>query len=187
MSSTGNDTEIVRSLAAAIADNPCHTLKELAESVGISKATLHRLYGTRENIEKSIMEHALKSLESIIDITNNLDGDFTTQLRLLIKAHVDNSEFLRYIYLTNPSKAEKYDLEKYSCAYGDSVDKFFFKGQKQGVFKIDFGAQLLSELFITSIFGLMNAQRNGKVPQRGMCEIFERFFLYGVLENGGNT
>lgn len=44
------DERLLKALADAIVVHPLATLKELAEAAGVSKATLHRFCGTRDNL-----------------------------------------------------------------------------------------------------------------------------------------
>ena len=62
MRSTINEEKHLKNLAAAVVENPRSTLKEIAETVGISIATLHRSYGTRENLENLLITKASEAL-----------------------------------------------------------------------------------------------------------------------------
>lgn len=61
--------ELLAKMADALADNPGCTMKELAETVGISKASLHRIYTNKENICQQLGEkeqEILKDLKAVI-------------------------------------------------------------------------------------------------------------------------
>ena len=60
MNSTSDDIKLLKNLSVTIVYNPRATTKELAEAVGISKATLHRAYGTRRNMENILMAKAFR-------------------------------------------------------------------------------------------------------------------------------
>ena len=64
MHSEDADSKLLKLLAVAIIESPRATLQELAESVGISKATLHRCYGTRDNLEKLLLEKSGRSIRT---------------------------------------------------------------------------------------------------------------------------
>ncbi|EPB7030303.1 transcriptional regulator, partial [Pseudomonas aeruginosa] len=44
------DEKLLKALAVALVDHPRGTFKEIAEAAGISKATLNRFCGTRDNL-----------------------------------------------------------------------------------------------------------------------------------------
>ena len=63
MNTTTNEEQLLKHLAVAIVEKPRSTIKELAESVEISKATLHRFCGTRENLQQILTEKSSETLE----------------------------------------------------------------------------------------------------------------------------
>ena len=85
-------------LARAIMDNPRRTTKELAEVIAISKTTLHRLYGTRNNIMNILEEKSSDILDNIISVMSADYNDFEIRLRLLTEAHLDGNEFFLFGY-----------------------------------------------------------------------------------------
>jgi len=51
------------SLDIAIVDRPRGTFKDLAQSAGVSKATLNRFCGTRDNLIEMLINYASKVME----------------------------------------------------------------------------------------------------------------------------
>jgi TetR/AcrR family transcriptional regulator, mexCD-oprJ operon repressor len=170
-----NEDKLLKLLAVAVVENPRSTIKELAESAGISKATLHRLYGIRENLEKMLTQKAGEALDNIIATAEKDFDDYMDGMSQLIRAHLDNHELLRMTCSLQSS------IEDDWSPYLKAIDTFFLKTQKQGAFRIDFSAQVLSEFFVSSICGMIDAQRRGRVASSGLPETFEDFFLHGVL------
>ena len=142
MNFTNNDDQLLRKLAVAITENPRGTSKELAEAVGISKATLHRFCGTRENLDKMLTEKSYYALKEIIETAEAEFDDYKEGIRKLIDVHFKNNEFLRYVVMI-PSLMEQENWQPYLNA----IDSFFLRGQKNGVFKIDFLSRLLDNKF----------------------------------------
>ncbi|HEJ2922602.1 TPA: transcriptional regulator, partial [Pseudomonas aeruginosa] len=64
--------------------------------------------------------------------------------------------------------------------YADALDAFFLRGQRENVFRIDVGAPELTEIFISLVFGLVDAERRGRVARAGMAALIEHFFLKGA-------
>ncbi|MET0017803.1 winged helix-turn-helix transcriptional regulator [Oscillibacter sp.] len=175
MSTITNEDKLLKLLAVAVVENPRSTIKELAESVGISKATLHRFCGTRENLGIMLAQKAEEALNNIISTAEKDFDDYKDGMSQLIRAHLDNQELLRMT--CSPQSSIEDDWSPYLKA----IDTFFLKAQKQGAFRIDFSAQVLSELFVSSICGMIDAQRRSRVASSGLPETFEDFFLHGVL------
>jgi TetR/AcrR family transcriptional repressor of mexCD-oprJ operon len=170
-----DESELLKRLATALVDKPRSTIKELAEALGMSKATLHRFCGTRENLEAMIASKAQEALLRIIVITQHDFPDYKVGLTEIIAVHYQEYELLRLQFSLQACADEAV-----WTPYMKAVDAFFLKGQKQGAFRIDFSVAFLSEVFIASICGLIDAERRGRVAKSGMAEAFEDFFLKGT-------
>lgn len=178
MALSHSNDDLIKRVSLAMAENPRYTFKELAEVSGVSKATLHRLCGTRENLEQILLNKAEITIKSIIntakiDYENYFDG-----LRHLIFAFYDNHEIFRWLFSRPCSGAEKY----YN-PYFTALENFFLRGQKQGVFRIELSAEFLATMFTSSIVALIDAERRGRVAKVGTKEAFEDFFLSGIKQN----
>lgn len=176
MNSSSEANKLLKKLSVAIVEHPRGTTKELAEAVGISKATLHRTYGTRDHLETILMEKAAEAVTNIIMITEIDFEDYKEGLKILLKAHYENKEFLTFVC--------GYQLgveDVYWNDYFKALDSFFLKGQKQGVFKIDFSVPALTEIFVASFSGMIDAERRGRVGSSYLMENLENFLFHGLL------
>jgi len=178
MNTTANEEQLLKRLAVTIVEKPRSTIKELAESVGISKATLHRFCGTRENLQEILTEKSRGALESIIKVAQEDFQSYQDGIRNLINIHYENKEYLIFTCGMHSSIENEYWVP-----YMKAIDSFFLNGQKKGSFKIDFNVSVLSELFISIICGMIDAERRGRIASSGIEEVFEKFFLYGALED----
>lgn len=176
MISTDNDNKLLKCLAVSLVENPRSNLKELAESVGISKATLHRFCGTRDNLEAILFTKSIESMERIMVIAEKECDDYRKGLKLLIKEHYECKEFLRY-----SCNVQGCTNDEYWNTYARAIDSFFLKAQKQGVIKIDYSVSVLTELFLSVIYGIIDGERRGRVAPSYTLETIEKFFLHGVL------
>lgn len=176
MNSTENDNKLLKLLAVSLVEKPRSNLKELAESVGISKATLHRFCGTRDNLETILMDKSKEFMKNVICIAETDYNDYRMGLNLLIKEHYEGKEFLRYSCNIQGCTDDE-DWKTYARA----IDSFFLRGQKVGAFKIDFSVSVLTELFLSVIYGVIDGERRGRIAPNYTLETIENFFLYGVL------
>ncbi len=170
-----NESQITKLLAVAIVEKPRGTLKDLAEASGISKATLHRLYGTRENLEKSLAAQVQAAMAQIVALASRNFVDYRSGIEQLVGAHYENKELLRVVSIL-PQFMEPSYWEPYIKA----LDSFFLKGQQVGTFRLDLGAPTLTELFAATICGMIDAERRGRVAPSVLCESARSFFLNGA-------
>ncbi|WP_319403787.1 winged helix-turn-helix transcriptional regulator [uncultured Anaeromusa sp.] len=178
MNTTANEEQLLKQLAATIVEKPRSTIKELAESVGISKATLHRFCGTRENLQQILTEKSRESLDSIIKVAQKDYQSYQDGIRHLVNIHYENKEYLIFTCGMHSSIENAYWVP-----YMKAIDSFFLNGQKKGAFKIDFNVAVLSELFISVICGMIDAEKRKRIASNGIEEVLEKFFLYGALED----
>jgi TetR/AcrR family transcriptional repressor of mexCD-oprJ operon len=93
----------------------------------------------------------------------------------LIAAHFENQEYMVFICETQNS------LENtYWDSYLETLDDFFLNGQKAGAFQLDFPNQMLTELFLSMICGMIDAKYRGRVAASGMENKMLAFFLNGI-------
>ncbi|AKA24488.1 TetR/AcrR family transcriptional regulator [Pseudomonas chlororaphis] len=181
MSLTPQDERLIKALALAIVDRPRATLKELAEAAGVSKATLHRFCGTRDNLVQIMENHGNTVLNRIITATDLEQGDPLEAFRSLINEHLAHREmlvFLLFQYRPDTLGLTGDDTELQS--YSDALDRFFLRGQQLGAFRIDITAAVFTELFLTMIFGMVDAERRGRAASANSAHILEQMFLHGA-------
>lgn len=179
---TPQDERLIKALAQAIVDRPRATLKELAELAGVSKATLHRFCGTRDKLLQVMEDHGESVLNRIIDSTDLQHAEPVAALRSLISEHLTHREMLVFLLfqyrpdtMFNDGENERWQ------SYTDALDAFFLRGQQLGVFRIDITAQVFSELFLTLIFGIVDAERRGRAASANSANVVEQMFLHGAI------
>lgn len=171
-----NDEILLKKLAILIIDFPRYTIKELAEASGISKASLYRICGTREQLEELLSEEAKKCIESIIQTSSEQHDDYVDGIRTLIAIHLENKEFLAYAQRTQLCANNSYQ-ERYLAA----MDTFFLEGKKKSFFNMDYDPATLTEIFIAIFAGIIDAERRGRIASAMMNKVFFNIFLNGTV------
>lgn len=176
-----NDEKLLKALAVAIVDRPRATLKDLAEAAGVSKATLHRFCGTRDSLVERLMNHSQAALNQVIEDANLQVADVAQALRDLIENHLRHRELLVFmIFQYRPDSLDPDQDGARWTAYTDALDRFFLRGQQEGYFRIDITAELLTELFVSLIYGMVDAERRGRAASARSLAVLEQFFLKGA-------
>jgi TetR/AcrR family transcriptional repressor of mexCD-oprJ operon len=177
MSNNTHDEQLLKKLAAAMSANPRATTQELAAAAGISRATFNRFCGTRENLVEMILGQAQQSFRAIIDLAGKEVTDYSAAISALIEAHFENQEYLVFI-----CEAQNSLENAYWESYLETLDGFFLNGQKAGAFQLDFSNQMLTELFLSMVCGMIDARHRGRVAVSGMENKMLAFFLNGISE-----
>lgn len=180
MTLISHDERLIKALAVAIVDRPRATLKELAEAAGVSKATLHRFCGTRDNLVQMLEDHGETVLNQIIQACDLEHAEPLEALQRLIKEHLTHREllvFLVFQYRTSSTRTAKAHRWQ---SYLEALDAFFLRGQQKGVFRIDITAAVFTELFITLVYGMVDAERRGRAASSNSAHTLEQMFLHGA-------
>jgi TetR/AcrR family transcriptional repressor of mexCD-oprJ operon len=177
MSNNTHDEQLLKKLAAAMTANPRATTQELAAVAGISRATFNRFCGTRQKLVEMIMEQAEQSFRAIIDLAGKEVTDYPAAVSDLIAAHFENQEYLVFI-----CQSQNILENTYWDSYLGALDRFFLNGQKAGEFQLDYPNQMLTEMFLSVVCGMIDASCRGRVATVGIENKMLNFFLNGILE-----
>ncbi|CAI8971577.1 HTH-type transcriptional regulator NfxB [Pseudomonas sp. IT-347P] len=185
MNLISHEEHLLKSLTVAVVNRPRATMKELAQLAGVSKATLHRYCGTRENLVQRLEEHAEATLNLIIRRASLQHLQPLDALRRLIREHLAHRELLAF--LMAHYRPDFLDFERGDTRwqfYLEALEGFFLRGQQQGLFRIDITAAIFTELFITLVYGLVDAEQRGRAANADSARILEQMFLHGALAGG---
>jgi len=183
---TPQDERLIKALALAIVDRPRATLKELAESAGVSKATLHRFCGTRDNLVQIMEGYGETVLNRIIEATDLQHGEPLEALRSLITEHLAHREMLMFLlFQYHPDTLGLNGEGEGLQTYVQALDAFFLRAQQLGALRIDITAAVFSELFLTMIFGMVDAERRGRAASANSVNVLEQMFLHGAATTPG--
>ncbi|QEI05694.1 TetR/AcrR family transcriptional regulator [Pigmentiphaga aceris] len=173
------ENRLLVALASAMVDRPRATLQELAQAVGVSKATLYRFCRTREQLVERLIHHGTVVIGHAIASAELHTSPPLEALRRLIANNLEHRElssFLMHYWKdasTPPAAGEEWEI---------ALDTFFLRGQQEGVFRIDLTASVLTELWITIFMGLIDGERRGRIARAGMAGLVERAFLHGAAK-----
>ena len=175
------DEKLLKALAIAIVDHPRATFKEIAQAAGVSKATLNRFCGTRDNLIEMLLNHGSVVINRVIADAGLAESAPLEALHCLIDDLLTHRELLAFLaFQWRPDTLDLNAGGNRWLPYSDALDGFFERGQREGVFRIDIAAPVLTEIFASLIFGLVDAERRGRVARSGMTVLIEQFFLKGA-------
>ncbi|MFV3289831.1 TetR/AcrR family transcriptional regulator [Pseudomonas sp. NY11955] len=185
MHPTPHDERLLKALAHAIVVHPRATLKELAETAGVSKATLHRFCGTRDNLVAMLENHGEQVLNQVIENAHLHTAEPLAAVRHLIAEHLKHREMLVFLmFQYRPDTLLGDSDDRRWLAYTRAMDAFFLRAQQMGVLRIDISAAVFTEVFITQIYAMVDAERRGRAASANSAQALEQLFLQGALARG---
>lgn len=166
----------LKELAVIVAEHPDYSMKELAEAAGISKATIHRVYETREHLLELISRETDENLKEILDVIEEKHDDYENWLSDIIHSHFIHIEYILF---------ESSGLNSEACVYGRKYEKamnaFWSKGKKEGIFSKEVKPEYLTEIFKSAICGAFQAIRKGMISQAEAEAAFDSLWITGIL------
>lgn len=174
------DERLLAALALALVDKPRATLQELAQAVGVSKATLYRHSRTRVELIDRLTQHATGCLQRALDEARLEEGTAREALSRFVQAQLEQREMAAFlVYHWQPESIQSERCGSSCDAYLGALDNFILRGQREGVFRIDISAQAQAEALIALLTGLVDAERRGRVARAGVAAAVEALFLNG--------
>ncbi len=176
-----DDERLLASLALALVDNPRATLQELAQAVGVSRATLYRFSRTREELIDRLMQHATGCLQRAMEDARLDEGTAREALTRFISGQMEHREMAAFlVYHWQPETIQD-ERGRTSCdAFLEALDAFILRGQREGMFRIDIAAQTQTEALMALLTGMVDAERRGRVARVGVAGMVEALFLKGT-------
>lgn len=180
MSLTNN--KFMMTLATALAKSPKGTYQEIADNAGISRATLYRLCGNRKALIRRLLEYATVRLTDNIRAVRLEEGPPVEALERLLKSELEYRPLhlcLTEFWSSEPELTS--ELTPVYQIYEKTLDDFFLRGQREGVFRIDIPAAVLNETLTGLIISLIDAERRGRIASASLPETVMQLFLEGAL------
>lgn len=171
------DNQLLSALALAMVERPRATLQELANAIGISKATLYRYCRTREQLVERLMSHSTRVISEAIRMAELESSPALEALRRLIANNLEHRELNAFLMYYWKDAVRDPDIE---IEWENALDAFFLRGQREGIFRIDITAPALTEIWVAVLIGLMDAERRGRIARAGLAALVERAFLAGA-------
>lgn len=161
-------------LALALVNQPRATLQELANSIGVSKATLYRFCPSKKQLIDRLISHVALYYINAIKRAELDKGSPEEALSRLINAYLTNKEFgIFMMHNWRPDYLDESHPDKSWINGQDTLDAFFLRGQKEGAFRLDISAAAMTELFYNILAGLIDAERRGRIPRNSLYQLIE--------------
>jgi TetR/AcrR family transcriptional repressor of mexCD-oprJ operon len=165
-------------LAITLVNRPRASLRELANAIGISKATLYRFCHTREQLIVRLLTHATGVVSDGFQAAQLDTAPPLEALKRLIAHSLEHRELNAFlIHYGNANSTTDLGVD---AGWEAATDAFFLRGQQEGVFRIDIPAPVLNEIYVGILLSLVDAERRGRVARAGLAPLIERAFLQGA-------
>lgn len=178
--------EIIGAALRQLNEDPTVSMGQLAEAIGISRATLHRHFASRDALVRALGQRACDHWErsqlaaGIAAAAESGDAErLGTALRVLLRGLVDDAEEYGFA-LTDHFMARMPDLIARSDELEDREVAFYAAAQRAGVLRADLPARWVSNAIYGLLIAARDSLRHGDVARRDVEHLVLTTFLRGA-------
>ncbi|MGI5167260.1 TetR/AcrR family transcriptional regulator [Spirillospora sp. CA-253888] len=181
-----NEEEILGAATRQLNERPTASMAEIAEAIGISRATLHRHYASREALLRVLGERATARWEQSQDAAGIDDaaasGDparLRAALRAMLAAFVTDADEYGFV-LTEHFLADLPDLVSWADRLEEREIAFYTACQAAGVLRADLPPRWVSNTVYGFMIAVRDSLRHGDVARRDIENLLITTFLSGA-------
>jgi AcrR family transcriptional regulator len=171
-------------LAAAtrvLAVNPGASTREIATAASISRASLHRLFPTRDALVEEIAALAAERVAGAIVAAHLADGPTTEAIARLTDAIVPLVDQFAFLAAEAQLQTSEH-LGEEDRTVDDALVRLFRRGQAEGTLRTDLPPVWLRHAYGWLAYAAAVAVRQGDVAPRDAAHLVLATFLHGAVK-----
>ncbi|WP_345560725.1 TetR/AcrR family transcriptional regulator [Nonomuraea rosea] len=170
--------------------DPIASMAQLAEAVGISRATLHRQFSSREELMLALGLRALEQWQRVQEAAGIAEATGSADPQVLDKAMtalltglIDVADEYGF-GLTDYAMAVHPELLRRSDELEESEIAFYAAAQRAGLLRGDLPARWVSNTVYGLLVAVRESLRRGDVARRDVPRLLLGTFLHGTASRG---
>lgn len=177
---TTDRTPVLRALATALVHHPAASMEQLAQSIGVSRATLHRQVSSRDELLREIAKLANETCLATFRRLNLEEGEPEPALAQLVQALTPDADFYLFLRRNFSGREHLHEYKNDWDVHRKMLVSFFQRGQEAGVFRIDLPAQWLVDAFGALLFSAAESVQEGRLARADMEHVVYSLMLDGT-------
>ena len=173
--------QLLRAIATVLTDQPRLPMEQLAQAIGISRATLHRMFPYREAIVEAVLALALESSRQAIDSAAIDEGPADEALRRLVATFMPNA--VLYLFLQSAHQERCGQADTWLAEFEPNRQRvlaLFRRGQEEGCLRVDLTAQWMHDATSALLFEAAHSVREGRLAAADAVESVLTVLLDGA-------
>lgn len=180
-----DEANLFDSVAGALAREPGSSMQEIAAAAGVSRTTLHRAFGDRATLVERVSEHVLADCSRLFDEAGIDEAPVLEAFDRLIEAPLPLAKAYA-LMLAEPGAYRIASLVERIGTLDDRFERFFTRGQADGLFRPDLPPRWLVYSFGSQLTALWWAVDDGFVGTRDATRLLRATVLSGIA-TGADT
>ncbi len=170
---------VLDTAARLLAVNPRASMQEIAVAAGISRATLHRLFPSREALIEAIGLSAIEKIGAAFAAARLDEGTAPEALARLIEAVIPSVHQFAFL-LAEIQLEDDEALLAGDQALQEEVEQVLRRGQAEGSLRYDLPVAWLAYALSGLLLGAEEAERRGAIAPRDTARLVLETFLEGA-------
>lgn len=166
-------------LAEALVRQPNASMEQLAHSIGVSRATLHRMVSSRDELIKQISDYAYDTCTQSFDKLKLEEGPVDKALERMVAELNPNANLFLFLHRQQWSGGATLLEKDWQCQRQQLV-AFFQRGQEEGVFRVDVSASWLVDSLGALMQAAAEAAYEGRLARADMNTVVCSVLLDGA-------
>lgn len=166
--------------------NPRASTQEVAAAAGISRATLHRLFPSRDALIEGLGLLDLVHISEAYAAAHLDEGTAPEALQRLIEALVPNIH--QFAYLVGETELQQNDaMMAGDRAVQEQTERFLRRGQDEGSLRVDLPVVWMAHTLAGLLLAAEEAVRLGDIAPRETSRLILDSFLGGAASRHGDS
>ena len=162
-----------------LATNQGATLSEIAEQIGIGRATLQRYFPKRQDLLREIALDALREIDQALDSVLGIDKGAEESLQEMLELLVPLGD--RYFYLVSyPDLMENADVSKAYERQLNRLTRYVEELKQRNVLAMDIPTAWIVQTIDLLIWGAWYAVDNGAIARNDAAHLALRTLMRGL-------
>jgi AcrR family transcriptional regulator len=174
---------ILGAAASVLARDRAATLADIADAADVGRSTLHRYFPDRQVLVDAVVEDSLGALGQAVEEAALHQGPPLEAMRRLVAAMVDVGDRLLFLF-GDPQVLEGREA---SGPSGRRVTDLIERGQVQGVFDPEVGAEWIEHVLWALVYTAAEEVSTGRLPRHGVTATVVRTLENGIRTAQGST
>jgi len=175
-----DETQLFDTVARVLAREPGSSLQEIATAAGVSRTTLHRVFGDRDALVERVSEHVLAGCARAFDAAGIDDAPVLEAFDRLIESPLPLAKAYALLF-SEPDVYRITRLVEEIRAQDERFERYFARGQAAGAFRPDLPPRWLVYSVGSQLTALWWAVDDGFVGTRDAPRLIRATVLGGIV------
>ena len=172
--------EYLDAIIATLAANPGASLQEIADALGISRATLHRRFSSRDELLMAIGDWAITQLEGISDSVESRDLHGRVALEAILEEGIQLAPKIGFLISEHSLECNVEFMVRVDTAQ-QRWHRLIEEGQRNGEIRVDLPARWIADAIEGLMLAVFHGVRRGLTAPNDALRLVRITLLDGVL------